>query len=182
MFLRLQLVGSRIHLGLLSALSRSRERLGAYWGPILMNWGCYLKRGLLGQAAERSHPDTGWILLPSFAFRLPGLVSAFLFLSGLYDGLAVSVGVGVEGNLPLKRLFRRFVERVQSGSRYATCCASVRPVCGPPRPELVSCPACLRWQPASAPTCVSGSRDRSGQEYIAPTVPANCADSCFRSW
>ena len=36
-----------IHLGLLSALDVSRSGLGACWDPMVMNWCCYLKRGLL---------------------------------------------------------------------------------------------------------------------------------------
>jgi hypothetical protein len=35
-----------IHLGLLYALGVSRCGLGACWGPMGMNWGCYLKHGL----------------------------------------------------------------------------------------------------------------------------------------
>jgi len=36
----------QIHLGLLYALKVSRFWLGACWGPMVMNRGCYLKRGL----------------------------------------------------------------------------------------------------------------------------------------
>jgi hypothetical protein len=36
----------QIHLGLLYALVVSRVWLGACWGPMVMNRGCYLKRGL----------------------------------------------------------------------------------------------------------------------------------------
>ncbi|HWD68069.1 MAG TPA: hypothetical protein VG227_08935, partial [Caulobacteraceae bacterium] len=37
----------QIHLGLLYALEVSLCWLGACWGPMVMNRGCYLKRGLL---------------------------------------------------------------------------------------------------------------------------------------
>src|SRR6266568_7032280 len=37
----------QIHLGLLYALVVSRVWLGACWGPMVMNRGCYLKRGLM---------------------------------------------------------------------------------------------------------------------------------------
>ena len=49
-FLLLRLLLSlfcEIHLGLLSALELSRFGLGACWDPMVMNWGCYLKDGLL---------------------------------------------------------------------------------------------------------------------------------------
>jgi len=36
----------KVHLGLLYALAWSRSGLGAWWGPIGMNWGCHLELGL----------------------------------------------------------------------------------------------------------------------------------------
>ena len=46
----------QIHLGLLYALLVSHVWLGAFGGPMVMNRGCYLKRGLLRPSRRTQSP------------------------------------------------------------------------------------------------------------------------------